>query len=241
MAKQLLIYERAVPISTEAHKDWCVKTEETYNFAKEINSVPVLAAEFAVCALENAIVFAGEEDALFPSVILGMEAEKNSHVKADGTWNGLYVPAFLRRYPFVFSKSDDGETFTLCVDEEFSGFNNEGLGERLFDADGKRTQYLETMLQFIQQYQNQFTRTQEFVQKLVKLDLFEPATAQFQVGDRKSSLAGFKTISREKLKALSPKKLKDLLEADELELIFLHLQSLNNLTPMARRLSAELT
>ena len=239
MAKQLLIYERAVPVSTEAHKDWCVKTDESYHFAKDINSVPVLAAEFAVCALENAIVFAGEDGALFPSVILGMEAEKNAHVKEDGTWNGLYVPAFLRRYPFVFSKSEDGATFTLCIDEEFDGFNNEGLGERLFDVEGKRTQYLETMLQFIQQYQNQFTRTQEFAKKLAKLDLFEPATAQFQIGDKKSSLAGFQTISREKLKALSPKKLKDLLDKDELELIFLHLQSLNNLTPMARRLSAQ--
>ena len=156
MAKQLMIYERAVPISIEKHKDWSVKTGGDFSFARDINSVPLLAAEFPVAALEHTIIFAGEGDAVFPSVILGIGGSRNDHVKADGSWTGNYVPAFLRRYPFVFSKSEDGQTFTLCIDEEYEGFNNEGLGERLFDAEGKRTQYTETMLKFIQEYQVQF-------------------------------------------------------------------------------------
>jgi len=239
MAKQLMIYERAVPISAETHRDWSVKTGSNYSFAKDINSVPLLAAEFATAALEHTIIFAGEGDAVFPSVILGMQGNTNDHVAADGSWKGNYVPAFLRRYPFVFSKSEDGETFTLCIDEEFEGFNNEGKGERLFDSEGGRTQYLETMLKFIQEYQNQFQRTQMFAQKLVEHDLLEPAQAQFQLGGKQSSLAGFQTVSREKLKGLTAKKLKDLAGTDELELCYLHLQSLNNLTPMARRLAEE--
>ena len=181
---------------------------------------------------------AGEGDAVFPSVILGMQGNSNDHVNDDGTWRGNYVPAFLRRYPFVFSKSEDGETFTLCIDEEFEGFNNEGKGERLFDSEGGHTQYLETMLKFIQEYQAQFQRTQIFAQKLSEMGLLEPAQAQFQLDGKQSSLAGFQTVNREKLKGLSAKKLKDLAATDELELCYLHLQSLNNLTPMARRLAA---
>jgi hypothetical protein len=237
MAKQLMIYERAVPISAETHRDWSVKTGNNFSFAKDTNSVPLLAAEFATSALEHTIIFAGEGDAVFPSVILGMQSNNNDHVSADGTWKGNYVPAFLRRYPFVFSESEDGETFTLCIDEEFDDFNNKGKGERLFDTDGKRTQYLETMLNFIQEYQNQFQRTQIFARKLVEFDLLEPAQAQFQLAGKQSSLGGFQTINREKLKALTGKKLKELAATDELELCYLHLQSLNNLTPMARRLT----
>lgn len=237
MAKQLMIYERAVPISAETHRDWSVKTGNNFSFAKDTNSVPLLAAEFATSALEHTIIFAGEGDTVFPSVILGMQSNNNDHVSADGTWKGNYVPAFLRRYPFVFSESEDGETFTLCIDEEFDDFNNKGKGERLFDTDGKRTQYLETMLNFIQEYQNQFQRTQIFARKLVEFDLLEPAQAQFQLAGKQSSLGGFQTINREKLKALTGKKLKELAATDELELCYLHLQSLNNLTPMARRLT----
>lgn len=238
MAKQLMIYERAIPVSAETHRDWSVKAGSDYSFAKSINSVPLLAAEFATAALEQPIIFAGEGDAVFPSVILGMQGNNNDHVNEDGTWRGEYVPAFLRRYPFVFSKSEDAQTFTLCIDEEFDGFNNDGKGERLFDSEGQRTQYLESMLKFTQEYQNQFQRTQAFAQKIAKLDLLEPAKADFQLDGKQSSLGGFQTISRDKLKGLSGKKLKDLAETDELELCYMHLQSLNNLAPMARRLSA---
>ena len=152
MAKQLMIYERAVPLSSETHLDWSVRQDGTFGFARDINSVPILAAEFSACAQEYAIIFAGEGDTVFPSVILGMKDGQNACVREDGTWDGRYVPAFLRRYPFVFAVSDDQQTFTLCVDEEFEGLNKDGEGERLFDSKGNRTQYLETTLKFATEF-----------------------------------------------------------------------------------------
>ena len=60
MAKQLMIYERAVPVSVEAHKGWSVKSEGTFGFAKDANSVPVLAAEFAPAELAGNPIIEGE-------------------------------------------------------------------------------------------------------------------------------------------------------------------------------------
>ncbi|PUB17071.1 SapC family protein [Yoonia sediminilitoris] len=239
MAKQLMIYERAVPISIEAHKDWSVKSDNTYGFARDVNSVPVLAAEFAPAAMEYTIIFAGDGDVVFPSVILGMKEGQNAHVKSDNTWDGRYVPAFFRRYPFVFAASDDQSTFTLCIDEEYEGLNKKGQGERLFDADGNRTQYLENVLAFSTEYQGQFTRTQAFAKRLLDLDLLEPAQAQFNLaGGERTQLSGFKTINRDKLRNLPAETLAEMAKTDELELCYLHLQSLNNLTPMTQRLAA---
>src|SRR5690606_25699494 len=132
--KQLMIYERAVPVSSERHRDWSVETGVNYGFARELNSVPLLATEFGPAATEYAVVFAGDEQAVLPAAILGMRAGENSHVDSSGAWTGGYIPAFLRRYPFVFARSDDGTAFTLCLDEEFDGFNRDGRGERLFDS-----------------------------------------------------------------------------------------------------------
>ena len=242
MAKQLMIYERAVPISVEAHKKWSVKTDGTYRFAKDVNSVPILAAEFAPSAMEYTIIFAGEGDVVFPSVILGMKEGENACVNEDGTWDGRYVPAYFRRYPVVFAVSDDQETFTLCIDEEFSGLNKTGKGERLFDADGERTQYLENVLAFSTEYQAQFARTQAFAKRFLSLDLLEPAQAQFNLaGGERTQLTGFKTINREKLRNLPAETLAEMAKTDELELCYLHLQSLNNLTPMTQRISARQT
>lgn len=236
MTKQLMIYERAIPISSERHRDWSVKTGTNYAFARGINSVPLVAAEFVAAATEFAIVFAGEAEAISPSVILGMRDGENAFVADDNSWEGRYVPAFLRRYPFVFMRSEDEKTFTLCIDEEFDGFNKEGKGERLFDTDGARTQYLESMLNFTREYQAQHNRTSLFTGRLRDLGLLEPAQARFQLpGGESAALAGFQTIKREMLKALPGDTLSEMAKTDELELCFVHLQSLNNLTAMAQR------
>ena len=239
MSKQLMIYERAVPVSSERHRDWSVRMGKNYGFAREVNSVPLLAVEFLPAASDYAIVFAGDDKNVFPTVVLGMGQNQNAYVAEDGSWTGGYIPAFLRRYPFVFSRSEDGKTFTLCLDEEFEDFNKEGRGERLFDADGNRTQFLESMLNFTREYQTLFDRTSLFGKRLLEYDLLEPATAQFQLGDGQSrSLTGFLTISRERLKGLDPEKLSEMARTDELELCYAHLHSLRNLTPMAQKLSA---
>ncbi len=236
MAKQLMIYERAVPVSSQRHRDWSVQTGQDYQFARGVNSVPLLAAEFIAAATDHTIVFAGDESNVFPSVILGLRDNENNHVDHEGKWTGGYIPAFLRRYPFVFSRSEDGRTFTLCIDEEFEGFNKDGRGERLFDSEGSRTRFLESMLTFTREYQALFDRTQVFCRRLLENGLLQAGLAQFNLpGGRRTQLGGFFTINRDKLKALPAETLAQMARTDELELCYVHLQSLNNLTPMARR------
>src|SRR5690606_7709519 len=139
----------------------------------------------------------------------------------------------VRRYPFVFSSQDDGKTFTLCIDERFAGFNREGKGQRLFGDDGKPSSYTENVLKFLQEYQAQFQRTQAFCRKLTEHGLLESMQAQVttQKGE-KLSLSGFMAVNRERLKKLDREVLAQLIATDELELIYLHLQSMRNFNAM---------
>lgn len=228
MSTQLLFYEQAVPLSAEKHKNWGLDPASDYSFARQVNSVPMTAVEFPRAALEYALVFAGNEAGVMPAVVLGIEDRKNLYVEPSGRWTGRYVPAFVRRYPFVFS-STDGASFTLCIDSSFKGWNQEGKGQRLFDGSGKRTEYLENILKFLQQYQVEFQRTQRFCNKLKELDLLEPVHAQFTTpGGERRSMSGFMAVSRDKLKKLPAETLAQLAASDELELVYLHLQSLNH-------------
>jgi hypothetical protein len=141
----------------------------------------------------------------------------------------------MRRYPFVFSRS--GDRFLLCVDEEFPGFNQEGRGRRLFNDEGAPSEYVDGVLKFLQEYQAQFLRTQRFCARIKELDLLEPMQAQVTVETgQKLSLGGFMAISREKVKALSGDKLAELVKTDELELIYLHMQSMRNFERLRERL-----
>lgn len=239
MTKQVLIYDRVVPISSDIHRDLSVKAIQSYEFAGSLNSVPLLAAEFLVAAHDYAIVFASGGDVVFPAVLLGFEDGANLCVDETGAWSGGYIPAFLRRYPFVFSEDGSGESgnFTLCIDEEYVGLNREGRGERLFDADGNRTQYLQTMLAFVSQFQAQFSRTKSFCERLMRLDLLEDANARFTTSDgRVGTLGGFQTIVRDRMTAIPEMELKEMFSTDELELCFAHLHSLKNVNRLGAKI-----
>ena len=237
MATQLLIYETAVPVSSKRHGQSSVEIGANYAFSRNVNSVPLMAVEFPQAAPEYAIVFAGSGDAVMPAVILGVRSNENLYLSKDGTWRTSYIPAFVRRYPFVFSNSEDGKTFTLCVDEAFPGFNREGRGQRLFNDDGKPTPYVDNVLKFNQEYRAQFLRSQAFCKKVNELKLLEPMQAQFALdsGER-MSLGGFMAVDRKKLKALPGDTLAALAKTDELELLYLHLQSMRNFTVLKDRL-----
>src|SRR5579862_1809920 len=178
MPKQLLIYESVVPLSAARHGDSSVEIAGHYEFSGEVNSVPLMAVEFPYAAAEFAVVFAGNDGNLMPAVILGVRRNENLFVSSENLWEAKYIPAFVRRYPFVFSTSPDGNQLILCVDEAFAGFNREGRGERLFGDDAKPSAYLDTVLKFLQEYQAQFRRTQAFCNKVKELDLLEPMQAQ---------------------------------------------------------------
>jgi SapC len=237
MPTQLLIYETVMPLSIGRHSDCSVEISGDYAFSGKVNSVPLMAVEFPHAASEYAIVFAGNETNLLPAVILGVRGNENLFLSKEKAWEAKYIPAFVRRYPFVFSTSPDGQRLILCIDEAFAGFNREGRGQRLFGEDGKPSAYVENVLKFLQEYQAQFLRTQAFCAKVRELDVLEPMQAQVDLASgERMALSGFMAVSRSKLKAVSGDKLAELAQTDELELLYLHLQAMRNFLSLKDRL-----
>jgi hypothetical protein len=241
MTNQLLFYSAATPISLQRHKDWAVENSNNFDFASSTNSVPLMAVEFAKAASEYTLVFAGNNEQVMPTAVLGIQNDSNLYVDGEGQWESAYIPAFVRRYPFVFSSGDNGETFTLCIDEDYAGVNQEDRGKRLFDQDGERSDYLKAVLDFLKEYQTEYNRTQLFCNRLVELELLEPMQAQIKLkSGQQLSLSGFQVISRERLNALAPEILSELAKSGALELIYIHLYSMKNFSAMTQRIAKSL-
>lgn len=237
MTTQLLIYETVVPVMFANHRHSSVEMGRSFTFSSKLNSVPLTAVEFRDATADYPIVFAGDKEGVAPAVILGLREGENLYLSNDGKWDARYVPAFVRRYPFVFSKNEDGQRFNLCIDEKFSGFNGDGRGERLFTDEGKPTTYVENILKFLQDYQLQIHRTERFCKKILELDLLDPMHAQVETNSgERYALGGFMAINRDRLKELPGEKLAELARTDELELIYLHLQSMRNFSTLKDRL-----
>lgn len=237
MTKQLLIYETAVPLNAGRHGDVSLDAQPTYAFSAGINAVPLMAVELMRAADEYAVVFTAGNDDVMPAAVLGIRSDQNLYLSADAQWQATYIPAFIRRYPFVFSASTDGQTLTLCIDETHSGVNREGRGQRLFDDERQPSTYTQDVLKFLQDYQMQFERTRLFGRRLKDLGLLEPMQAEVTTPDgSKLKLGGFMAVSREKLRSLEPAALAAMAATDELELVYLHLHSMRNFERMKDRL-----
>jgi hypothetical protein len=233
MTKQMLIYDRVAAVSSDGHRDLSVRDAGHFGFAAGINHVPLMLGEFAAAGAEMPIVFAGGAGDRIPVAVLGFRDGENRFLDAAGAWRGRYVPAFLRRYPFVFA-STGPDTMTLCLDESYPGCNRDGRGERLFDSDGRHTTYLRTVLGFMQAYEQQHAATRAFCARLDALGLLEPAQARWTPPSGETlSLSGFATIDRTKLKALPADTLAGLAADDLLEPAFAQLLSLGRFEALA--------
>ncbi len=235
--KQLLIYDDIIPLTRQDHGHLSLQKVETFEFARQTNAVPLVAAEFPQAAVDYAIVFTDTAEGIVPAVILGIRNNENLFVDEDGKWNATYIPAFVRRYPFAFATDDKGENFTVMIDRSYSGFNAGGKGERLFDVDNNNTPFLENTLAFLRDYQGLFARTKTFGDRLKELGVLDPVEANMPLpSDPQRKLTGFKIVNRDRIKTIPTKVMAQMLREDELELIYLHLFSLRNIGRLQEKL-----
>ncbi|NJN75435.1 MAG: SapC family protein [Synechococcaceae cyanobacterium RL_1_2] len=229
MVKQMLFYENIVSLSQEEHRDWSIEMGKDYFFAQKTNSVPVMAIEFKQLAHYYPIIFTGTntENGVFPAVILGVRGDENIYVNQDGTWSVPYIPAFVRRYPFIYRSQDEGKTLTLSIDQSFRGFNQQNQGHKLFDERESPTAFLQGAMDFINNFQAQYEPTQAFCQHLQTLELLTPRKADIKLSSGQTmALDGFMSIDRDRFQALDRDRVHELFNNDMLELIYLHLHSM---------------
>jgi len=239
MTKQMLIYEKAEVISLETHGDVSVAPVTSLDFAATLNSLPILAAEFERAGAQAPIVFAGEGESLTPVLLLGLADGQNLFINAEGQWTGRYLPAFLRRYPFIFTTTPgQPERLSLCIDMGFAPVNREGRGERLFDEGGNRTPFLDNALTFTSEYQSQFQATRMLTTRLHELDLMEPASITATLPDgQKLVLGGFQRVQPDRLQALPDAEVLALHRSRLLDLIHLHIASMGQMQGLMERLA----
>ena len=198
-----LFYTAPRPLDAERHASKSIKAKTDYGFAGKTNAVPLAAAEFPRAMRHYPIVFASDSPAM-PLAVLGLRNAENVFVGADGSWQpGCYIPAYIRRVPFIFLESADKQNFTLCIDEASEFFlDTEDDAQPLF-TDGKPSEVTDNALKFCSAYQGQSSATRELVAALDEHELLIPNQAGVTLkSGEKMSLSGFRVIDEKKLTAL---------------------------------------
>ncbi len=237
MSTEQRLFSNVAPLSSEAHGGWSLKRKAGYGVARNLSSVSLVLREFPEAVREFPIVFAREGDEVMPQAMLGLKKGENLFVREDGRWDGSYVPAALRQYPFVIGRVKDSDQALLSIDQDYAGFNSDGDGQALFDRLGAPSELVVKAQEFAKQIADSAAMTQRFCRTLQDLGILTPMGISLTTPDgKKREIKGFQTVNRDKLKALSGESVRALLTSNMMELIFLHLQSLNNLRSLASRI-----
>lgn len=227
----VLFYSKPEPLSRDLHgKIGLRRMDKPFGFAAGSNVVPLTVAEFPLAALTYPIIFAGER--YQPLAVMGVGQNTNLFVKPDGSFEmGAYIPAYIRRYPFVLATDQSRGQLVVCIDREASMLG-EDYDLPFFDAAGQPTDYTNGCIQFCNDFETEGRRTESFVNLLKELDLFEIKRSTFTPPNpdgtpgQAQPIAEYFAVSEDKLKTLAPEKLKELVDNGALSQVYAHLISL---------------
>lgn len=236
------LFRRPRPLDRTVHKSLTIDRKAGFAFARAQVAVPITLSEFAAAARDYPIVFAGTP--VQPFALLGLREGHNLAVNDAWQWRkGRYVPAHLRRYPFVFMETQDSQ-FLLCIDEAAEHFTAESkLDPQPLFAAGEPTPLVGDAMKFLAAFQSEFAATRELAAAIDAAGLLIDRQAEVELagGAGHLSLGGFRIVNEEKFAALADDVFLDWRKRGWLAPIYFHLQSLANFALLTDWASREAT
>ena len=196
-----MFYTKPRPLDRTKDKDLRISRPKHFRFATKTNAIPLLVDELPIAAAHYPIVFAAGPMPI-PAAVVGLKNDSNLFVNAEGQWrDGCYLPAYVRRYPFILMDDPAQKQFVLCLDEASDMIGKEGEFP-LFEGETP-SKFTQSAMEFCAALRQQGEATDEFVKALQAHDLLRPNDAQVAMSDgTRLQLSGFLVVDPQKFDAL---------------------------------------
>jgi hypothetical protein len=223
------LYKQVEPLNSNQHGKMKVRGLDRLPALATAHAIPVTIDEFALAQRHYPIIFSVGEDPV-PLALMGLNEGVNTFVDENGapTVEGVYMPAYLRRYPFILARlRPDSDELSLCFDSTSGAVGEFEEGQPLFDGD-QPTEATNAVLSFCEQFETAGQRTQLFMTELKKLGLLMDGEVAIQPEGSQQPFVyrGFQMVDEEKLREMRGDELRKINQNGMLALIFAHLFSL---------------
>lgn len=223
-----MFYKDLMPLNSRDHGNWRMRGVDKAPWIAGVHAVPLTVEEFPQAGRHFPIIFASGENPV-PLALMGLNEGVNTFVSDDGTVTpGIYLPAYVRRYPYLLAKlTPDSEELSLCFDPSSGLLGEFEDGMPVFE-DGKASEATTNALKFCEQFEMAGQRTQAFIDELKKHDLLmEGEVAIQQTGvEQPFVYRGFQMVNQEKLVEIRGDVLRGWAQSGLLPLIYAHIFSL---------------
>jgi hypothetical protein len=224
-----IFYGGLEPLSSQVHGNFRTRPSETAPYLVNSHAIPITVDEFVSTQRFCPIVFSSGENPV-PLALMGLNEGVNVFVDADGRPLGeMYVPAYIRRYPFMLARiAPDAQELSLCFDPTSDLVGTFDEGAALFDADGKPSEATNNVLKFCEEFEMSAQRTVAFVNELKTADLLMEGEVSIQPNGSEQPFIyrGFQMINEEKIRDMRGDELRKMNQNGMLPLIMAHLFSL---------------
>lgn len=223
-----LLYRGLEPLNSGQHSNMKLKRGQTIPEVGRIHAIPVTIDEFIHAQRSYPIIFSAGENPV-PLALMGLNEGVNTFIDDDGMPidQGAYMPAYLRRYPFMLAKlRPDTDELSLCFDPTGGGIAEDG-DEALFDGD-QPSEITRNILAFCEQFETAGQRTHAFMEEVLKLDLLMDGEVSIQPDgvEQPFLYRGFRMVDEEKLRNMRGDELRRINQNGVLSLLFAHMFSL---------------
>lgn len=224
-----LFYKDLVPLNSKEHAKWSTRGIDNAKFMEGAHAVPLTAEEFMMANRDFPIIFSAGDNPV-PLALMGLNEGVNIFMDDKGKFTEqVYIPAYVRRYPFMLAKLNQGsDELSLCFDPTSEAVGNyKKNAQPLFDGE-KPTENTQAILKFCEDFEQAGAKTQAFMEELKKEDLLMDGEVSIQQVDVEKPFVyrGFKMIDENKMRELTGEKLRKMNQNGMLPLIYAHLASL---------------
>lgn len=228
------MFKNLANLDVDIHKDLLFEPSVNLKFAADLPTAPIAASELTKAMRHFPIVFSND-DPMVPVVLMSLKQDTNAFVDANGDWLGDYLPAHIRRYPFILGHMDDPETFTIMYDTDAPEINSV-TGSPLYEENGEMAVALKQVVEFLQAFQSELSTTQELVKPLIEKDVLTQQTISVNRPDGTSwTFEGVRAVDGERVKSLDNATLAEWVRTGLMAIVYAHLHSLENIRYLAER------
>lgn len=224
-----IFYKDLVPLNSKEHATFKTRPIDSAKFMEGQHAVPLTVEEFVMASRHFPIIFSSGENPV-PLALMGLNEGVNVFMDDAGQFTTpVYLPAYIRRYPFMLARlRPDGDELSLCFDptsEAVGAFEQEG--EPLFDGEDP-SENTKAILKFCEDFEQAGARTHQFVEELSKSGLLMEGEVAIQQEGNENPFVyrGFQMVDEEKLRELRGDELRKMNQSGLLPLIHAHLFSL---------------
>jgi hypothetical protein len=224
-----LFYSALEPLNVNQHGKMNIRPVDKPTMIANTHAIPATVDEFALLQRHYPIVFSVGDNPV-PLVLMGLSEGINAFLDEDGKLRdpSTYVPAYMRRYPFLLARlRPDSDELSLCFDPTSGAVGDFKEGEPLFDGD-QPSQATKAILEFCEQFETAGQRTAMFLEELKKSGLLMDGEVAIQPEGAEQPFVyrGFQMVDEEKLREMRGDELRKMNQNGMLALIYAHLFSL---------------